>query len=95
MMERMSGERAGRQALTSVEGMGSRVQVGVLMPESDLQSSEGVIGENWVNDWSVSGRVTDCGLGVVEVEVASWLCIELILSWKNERKELHLSGVKE
>lgn len=37
--ERMSGRRAGRQALTNVEGMGSRAQVGVVMPESDLLNS--------------------------------------------------------
>ena len=30
-MERISGERTGRQVLTSAEGIGSRVQVGVFM----------------------------------------------------------------
>ncbi len=42
----INGERAGKQALTKPEGMGSRVQVAVFIPVMSLKRSVGETGEN-------------------------------------------------
>ena len=42
----MSGAMAGRQSLTRVDGMGSRIQVELLIPVVKEESSDGGIGEN-------------------------------------------------
>ena len=51
-MSVMSGVRLGRQALTRVEGMGSKGQVEGLMPDSILERSDFVMGEKEEKHWS-------------------------------------------
>ena len=46
MMSMISGEMAGRQSFTSLDGMGSRAQVELLMPATSLDSSTGDRGGN-------------------------------------------------
>lgn len=46
IMFMMSGEIAGRQSLTRLNGMGSRVEVELLIPTMTLDSSAGDTGEN-------------------------------------------------
>lgn len=57
--------------MTNVEGVGSRVQVVVFMPDSDLLSSEGEIRENWEGNRLVNRGVTYSGLRGAGLEVAS------------------------
>lgn len=88
----MSGQTTGRQVLTSAEGMGSRVQVGVFMPVSVLWSSAGEIRENWENDLVIRGALAGGGLGGW-----SWKC-SFGCGWSRlfpGRTELHLSAVME
>ena len=51
----MSEERVGRQALTKLEGMGSRVQVAVFIPVRRSERSVGETGENWDRGWQDKG----------------------------------------
>lgn len=46
IMYMMSEEIAGRQSLTRLDGMGSRVEVELLIPTMTLDSSAGDTGEN-------------------------------------------------
>ena len=47
----MSGERAGRQAVTRVDGIGSRMQVEDFMPEVMEERSDVVISVKEVSGW--------------------------------------------
>jgi len=71
MISVMSGATEERQAVTRVEGMGSRGQVEDLMPESILERSDVVMGEKRERQWSVGGGGAGSGSGVMAEEVAS------------------------
>lgn len=68
MIEVMSGERAGRQALMRVDGTGSSKQVDGFMPSSSLGRSVGEIRENWHKAGQVTGGLVERGgeAGVAE-----------------------------
>ena len=91
----MSGERAGRQAVTRVYGIGSRMQVEDFMPEVMEERSDVVISVKEVSGW-LESRGTGSGGGVeVGHEVVSSEWMSSILDWKNARNVSHLVVVNE
>ena len=75
----ISGESTGRQAMTKVEGIGSRMQVEVFMPEVMEDRFEAVISVNEVSGWLDNRGEAGSGSGVVVEEVASSVCMVSIL----------------
>ena len=68
----MNGEREGRQAITRVEGIGSRMQVEVFMPEVMEDRSDVVISEKEMSGRPENrGEVGSGSAELVEEEVAS------------------------
>ena len=74
-MSVMSGVRFWRQALTRVEGMGSKGQEESLMPDSILERSDAVMGEKEEKLWSAGRGSESSGSEGVGEEVVSWLCM--------------------
>ena len=85
-MEVIRGEMTGRQSLMSLVGMGSRVQVEVLMPVMSVCKSVWDTGVNLDRGWVVKGGEPGGEVGQV-LEVLRLLWMVLILSWKNRRSD--------
>ena len=82
MMLVISGERAGRQAITKVEGIGSRMQVEVFMPDVIEERFDVVIVVKEVSGWLGKRGEAGSKSGVEVGEEASSVCMASIFDWK-------------
>ena len=87
----MSGESAGRQAVTRAEGIGSSMLVEDFMPEIMEERSDVVISVKEMSGWleSRTGALTGSGgEGGEEVASSEWMLS--ILVWKKDKSDSHL-----